>query len=108
MAVAHSLRVSIVVITIPFALTYSGIPLEGDAYRPTVPFNIWILVPWLAFGFLLGEVSERLTKLTQRLLIDSDFFRRRSHYEWYSTFRRAALDDGLRTTHVRPCSRCPV
>jgi uncharacterized protein len=59
-AVAHSLRVSIVVIVVPFALTYGGIPLEAAAYRPQVPLNLAILVPWLAFGCLLGEVSERL------------------------------------------------
>lgn len=59
-AVAHSLRVSIVVILIPFVLTYGGIPLVAAAYRPDVPLNYWILVPWLAFGFVLGEVSERL------------------------------------------------
>ncbi|HUF41267.1 MAG TPA: AbrB family transcriptional regulator [Verrucomicrobiae bacterium] len=58
-AVAHSLRVSIVVIVVPFALTYGGIPLEAAAYRPQVPLNLAILVPWLAFGCLLGEVSER-------------------------------------------------
>ena len=59
-AVAHSLRVSIVVILIPLAVTYGGFPLEAAAYRPDVPLNISILVPWLAFGFVLGEVSERL------------------------------------------------
>jgi len=59
-AVAHSLRVSIVVILIPFALTYGGFPLEAAAYRPEVPLNFSILVPWLAFGCVLGEVSERL------------------------------------------------
>ena len=59
-AIAHSLRVSIVVVLIPFVLTYGGIPLVAAAYRPDVPLNYWILVPWLAFGFVLGEVSERL------------------------------------------------
>lgn len=59
-AVAHSLRVSIVVIGIPFALTYGGIPIEAAAYRPDVPLAYLILAPWLAFGFVLGEVSERL------------------------------------------------
>jgi membrane AbrB-like protein len=59
-AVAHSLRVSIIVILIPFALTYGGFPLEAAAYRPDVPLDFRILVPWLAAGFVLGEVSERL------------------------------------------------
>ena len=59
-AVAHSLRVSIVVILVPFAVTYGGIPLEAAAYRPQVPLDYSILASWLAFGFLVGEVSERL------------------------------------------------
>ena len=59
-AVAHSLRVSILVIVIPFTLTYGGIPLETGDYRPTVPLDVGILVPWLLAGFVLGEVSERL------------------------------------------------
>ena len=59
-AVAHSLRVSIVVLLIPFALTYGGFPLEVAAYRPEVPLNLWILAPWLIFGGVLGEISERL------------------------------------------------
>jgi membrane AbrB-like protein len=58
-AVAHSLRVSVVVIIIPLALTYGGFPLEASAYRPTVPLNVPILVLWLAIGWLLGEISER-------------------------------------------------
>ena len=59
-AVAHSLRVSILVILIPFALTYGGFPLEAAPYRPDVPLDYSILVPWLTFGFVLGEVTERL------------------------------------------------
>ena len=59
-AVAHSLRVSMVVILIPFALTYGGIPLVASAYRPDVPLDYLRLAPWLAFGCVLGEVSERL------------------------------------------------
>lgn len=59
-AVAHSLRVSLVVILIPFLLTYGGFPLEAAAYRPNVPLNFSILVPWLAISWLLGELSERL------------------------------------------------
>jgi hypothetical protein len=59
-AVAHSLRVSILVILIPFALTYGGFPLEAAPYRPDVPLDYSTLVPWLAFGFALGEVTERL------------------------------------------------
>ncbi|HSF59179.1 MAG TPA: AbrB family transcriptional regulator [Candidatus Binatia bacterium] len=58
-AVAHSLRVSILVILIPFALTYGGFPLEAAPYRPDLPLDYSILVPWLAFGFVLGEVAER-------------------------------------------------
>jgi hypothetical protein len=59
-AVAHSLRVSLVVILIPVALTYGGIPLVAAAYRPDVPLDYMILVPWLLLGCVLGEVSERL------------------------------------------------
>jgi membrane AbrB-like protein len=59
-AVAHSIRVSIIVIVVPFALTYGGIPLEASSYRPDVPLNIPILALWLAAGFAIGEISERL------------------------------------------------
>ena len=72
-AVAHSLRVSIVVIIIPFALTYGGIPLEAAAYRPTVSLDPWILPAWLAFGFLLGGVSEKL-RLQNGYLLTPIFF----------------------------------
>lgn len=59
-AVAHSLRVCIVVIAIPFALTYGGFALETGAYRPNVPLDLSILMAWLAIGCLLGEISEWL------------------------------------------------
>lgn len=60
-AVAHSLRVSIVVIVVPFALTYGGVPLHGfGPARPDIPFDLMILVPWLGLGLLVGEVAERL------------------------------------------------
>ena len=72
-AVAHSLRVSIVVILIPFALTYGGFPLEVAAYRPEVPLNFSILAPWLAIGCVLGEVSERL-RLQNGYLLTPIFF----------------------------------
>ena len=58
-AVAHSLRVSLVVILIPFALTYGGIPLVASAYRPSVPLDYPVLALWLAIGFASGEISER-------------------------------------------------
>src|SRR5581483_4976940 len=58
-AVAHSLRVSVVAILFPITLTYGGFPLEASAYRPTVPLNVSILVAWLAIGWLLGAISER-------------------------------------------------
>jgi hypothetical protein len=59
-AVAHSLRVSFVVIVVPFAVTYGGVPLEGfGPVRPDVPFNPWILALWLGAGFLIGGVAER-------------------------------------------------
>jgi uncharacterized protein len=59
-AVAHSLRVSLVVILIPFALTYGGIPLVASAYRPDVPLDYYILIPWLLIGCVIGEISERV------------------------------------------------
>lgn len=59
-AVAHSLRVAIVVIVIPFAVTYGGFPLTVAAYRPDIPLDTFILIPWLLAGFILGEISERL------------------------------------------------
>ena len=58
-AVAHSLRVSLVVIIVPFALTYGGFPLVAAAYRPNLPLDFSILIPWLAIGWLLGEIAEK-------------------------------------------------
>ena len=58
-AVAHSLRVSLVIIIVPFALTYGGFPLVAAAYRPNLPLDFSILIPWLAMGWLLGEISEK-------------------------------------------------
>jgi uncharacterized protein len=72
-AVAHSLRVSILVILIPLALTYGGFPLEAAPYRPDVPLNYSILIPLLAFGFVLGEISERL-RLQNGYLLAPIFF----------------------------------
>jgi len=72
-AVAHSLRVSIIVIVIPFALTYGGFPLVAAAYRPDVPLNLSILAAWLAAGCLLGEISERL-RLHNGYLLAPIFF----------------------------------
>ena len=59
-AVAHSLRVAILVLVIPFALTYGGIPLETGDYQPAVALDVDVLIPWLLAGFVLGEISERL------------------------------------------------
>ncbi|MBD21232.1 MAG: hypothetical protein CMM37_09365 [Rhodospirillaceae bacterium] len=59
-AVAHSLRVSILVIVIPFGITYGGIPVEPTAYRPDFSLDYSILIPWLIAGLILGEISERL------------------------------------------------
>jgi membrane AbrB-like protein len=72
-AVAHSLRASIVIILIPFALTYGGFPLETSAYRPEAPLNFSILASWLAIGCVLGEVSERL-RLNNGYLLTPIFF----------------------------------
>lgn len=72
-AVAHSLRVSIVVILIPFALTYGGIPLEAAAYRPELPLDYSILTAWLMVSWILGEISERL-HLNNGCLLTPIFF----------------------------------
>ncbi len=72
-AIAHSLRVSIVVIVIPFVVTYGGIPIEGSAYRPDVPLDPGVLAAWLTFGFVLGEVTERL-RLQNGYLLAPIFF----------------------------------
>jgi membrane AbrB-like protein len=58
-AVAHSLRVSVVVIIIPFALTYGGFPLEAAGYKPNLPLDAAVLAMWLLAGAVLGEISER-------------------------------------------------
>ncbi|HXV47178.1 MAG TPA: AbrB family transcriptional regulator [Candidatus Binatia bacterium] len=68
-AVAHSLRVSIVVIVVPFALTYGGFPLEPSSYKPDLPLALPTLAVWLAAGALLGEVSERLRLQNGHLLV---------------------------------------
>jgi len=59
-AVAHSLRVSVVIIVVPFALTYGGVPLEIAAYRPQLALDAPVLIAWLAAGFAAGEIAERL------------------------------------------------
>ncbi|MDP2621958.1 MAG: AbrB family transcriptional regulator [Hyphomicrobiales bacterium] len=59
-AIAHSLRVSIVVLTVPFALTYGGIPMEFSPYKPQLPLDFPVLAVWLAVGYALGAASERL------------------------------------------------
>ena len=59
-AVTHSLRVCLVVIVVPFSLTYGGIPLDASPYTPKLPFDLPVLIIWLAAGFVVGEISERL------------------------------------------------
>lgn len=58
-AVSHSLRVSLVVVVVPFALTYGGIPLDATPYRPQLAFALWIFVPWLCIGAVLGGMAEK-------------------------------------------------
>ncbi len=59
-AVAHSLRVSLVIIVVPFALTYGGVPMEIAAYRPQLGLDVPVLIAWIGAGFVVGEVTERL------------------------------------------------
>ena len=47
--------------------------LRQLAYRPDVPLDYSILAPWVAFGFVLGEVSERL-RLQNGYLLAPIFF----------------------------------
>jgi membrane AbrB-like protein len=72
-AVAHSLRVSIIVLVIPFAVTYGGIPLVAAAYRPNLPLDPLVLAAWLPLGFMLGLISERL-RLHNGCLLAPIFF----------------------------------
>jgi len=72
-AIAHSLRVSIIVILIPFALTYGGFPLVAAAYRPDIPLDPIVLAAWVPFGLLLGLLSERL-RLHNGCLLAPIFF----------------------------------
>jgi hypothetical protein len=64
------------IILIPLALMYGGFPLEATPYRPNVPLDYSILAPWLAFGFVLGEFSERL-RLQNGYLLAQIFSARR-------------------------------
>jgi uncharacterized protein len=58
-SVAHSLRISLIVILIPFALLTEASPwkrLRTDRFCRLIS----ILLRWLSFSFILGEVSERM------------------------------------------------
>lgn len=59
-ALAHSLRVTVVVLVVPFALTYGTD--AGAEMVPTVhvPVSHLILWPWLGFGVVLGAIGTRL------------------------------------------------
>ena len=73
-AVAHSLRVSILVIIVPVRVHLWRFPARGSsATGRMLPLDFSILVPWLAFGFALGEVSERF-RLQNGYLLMPIFF----------------------------------
>lgn len=59
-AVAHSLRVSILVIVVPYFMTYGGVPIEILPYKPDLQIDYTVIVVWLLIGGVLGELSERL------------------------------------------------
>ncbi|MEK9684101.1 MAG: AbrB family transcriptional regulator [Rhodospirillaceae bacterium] len=59
-AVAHSLRVSILVIVVPYFMTYGGVSIEILPYKPDLVVNYGLIAIWLLVGGLLGELSERL------------------------------------------------
>jgi len=59
-AVAHSLRVSFLVIVIPYFMTYGGVPIEILPYKPDLPVDYSVIAIWLLAGGILGELSERV------------------------------------------------
>ena len=59
-AVAHSLRVSILVIAVPYFMTYGGVPIEIVPYKPELEVDFSVIAVWLLVGGALGELSERL------------------------------------------------
>jgi membrane AbrB-like protein len=58
-AVAHSLRVSIVVIVLPFALTYGDIPMDIVPYKPSMEFSLGILIVWFIANIGVGWLAEK-------------------------------------------------
>jgi len=59
-AVAHSLRISILVIVIPYFMNYGGISIEILPYKPDLPTDYYVITFWLLVGGILGQLSERL------------------------------------------------
>ncbi|MBB42385.1 MAG: hypothetical protein CMM44_01325 [Rhodospirillaceae bacterium] len=59
-AVAHSLRISILVIVVPYFMTYGGISIEVLPYTPDLPTDYGVIFIWILAGGLLGVISERL------------------------------------------------
>ena len=59
-ALAHSLRTTLVVLIIPFAFAYYGVSGTEFYERPSQPFNQVILWGWLAFGVVMGWLGGKL------------------------------------------------
>jgi membrane AbrB-like protein len=47
--------------------------MEPSAYKPQLSLNYFILIPWIAFGFVLGEIAERF-RIHNGFLIAPIFF----------------------------------
>lgn len=59
-ALAHSLRVSIVVLVVPFALTFAGAAGTDFTPRPQIALDHAVLWPWLAGAVALGGIGARI------------------------------------------------
>ncbi len=68
-ALAHSLRIAIVVLVIPFALTFTGLSGGDLALRPVAALDMVRLVPWLLAALAVGAVGERLGVQNSYLLL---------------------------------------
>lgn len=59
-ALAHSLRVSIVVVVVPFTLTYAGFSGDDITARPVFILDHMRLWPWMAIALALGWLGGKI------------------------------------------------